>query len=254
MDQPATAPAGGRLEPGPIPLYYQLEQELRRRIESAEFAPGAAFLTEDQICEQYGVSRITVRRALDALADERLISRRRGVRTFVVEPPVKSIALTGSLDDALSYSGDLSLKLLSTEEVRPSPVVAQALGLGAGERVRRLEAIAASAGEPFAYAEYFLPRAVSALFDPTDLQARVPVLRAIEHRLGRRITSANQTVEPVIADRVVADYLGMKPRAPLLKVVRTYFTAEDMPVKTDIVRYHPERYRYTVQLFSRRET
>jgi DNA-binding GntR family transcriptional regulator len=120
--------------------------------------------------------------------------------------------------------------------------------------VRRLEAIAASAGEPFAYAEYYLPRAVSALFDPTDLQARVPVLRAIEQRLGRRITSASQTVEPVIADRAVADYLGMKPRAPLLKVVRTYFTAEDTPVKTDVVRYHPERYRYTVQLFSRRET
>ena len=243
-----------RLKPGPPSLYVQLHQHLMERIRAGEFGPSVPLPTEMELCEQYGVSRITVRRALDALADERLISRRRGVRTFVVEPLVKSVALTGSLDDAISYSGDLSLKLLSTEEVRPSPVVAQALRLGAGEPVRRLEAIAASAGEPFAYAEYYLPRAVSALFDPTDLQARVPVLRAIEQKLGRRITSARQTVEPVIADRVVADYLGMKPRAPLLKVVRTYFTAEDMPVKTDIVRYHPERYRYTVQLFSRRET
>jgi len=243
-----------RLEPGPVSLYFQLHQHLVERIRTGEFGPSVPLPTEMELCEQYGVSRITVRRALDALADERLISRRRGVRTFVVEPPVKSVALTGSLDDAISYSGDLSLKLLSTEEVRPSPVVAQALRLGAGEPVRRLEAIAASGGEPFAYAEYFLPRAVSALFAETDLQARVPVLRAIEKKLGRRITSANQTVEPVIADRAVADYLGMKPRAPLLKVVRTYFTAEDMPVKTDVVRYHPERYRYTVQLFSRRET
>ncbi|HEU5192900.1 MAG TPA: GntR family transcriptional regulator [Methylomirabilota bacterium] len=243
-----------RLEPGPPSLYFQLHQHLVERIRAGEFGPSVPLPTEMELCEQYGVSRITVRRALDALADERLISRRRGVRTFVVEPPVKSVALTGSLDDALSYSGNLSLKLLSTEEVRPSPVVAQALRLDAGESVRRLEAIAASAGEPFAYAEYYLPRAVSALFDPTDLQARVPVLRAIEQKLGRRITSASQTVEPVIADRAVADYLGMKPRAPLLKVVRTYFTAEDTPVKTDVVRYHPERYRYTVQLFSRRET
>ena len=243
-----------RLEPGPPSLYFQLHQHLVERIRAGEFGPSVPLPTEMELCEQYGVSRITVRRALDALADERLISRRRGVRTFVVEPPVKSVALTGSLDDALSYSGNLSLKLLSTEEVRPSPVVAQALRLDAGESVRRLEAIAASAGEPFAYAEYYLPRAVSALFDPTDLQARVPVLRAIEKKLGRRITRADQTVEPVTADRAVADYLGMKPRAPLLKVVRTYFTAEDTPVKTDVVRYHPERYRYTVQLFSRRET
>jgi GntR family transcriptional regulator len=132
--------------------------------------------------------------------------------------------------------------------------VAQALGLAADDRVRRLEAVAFSEGEPFAHAEYFLPRAVSALFAAADLQEKVPVLRTIEQKLGRRITSANQTVEPVIADRAVAGYLGTRPRAPLLKVVRTYFTAEGMPVKTDIVRYHPERYRYTVQLFSRRET
>jgi len=243
-----------KLEPGPASLYFQLHQHLVDRIRAGEFGPSVPLPTEMELCEQYGVSRITVRRALDALADERLISRRRGVRTFVVEPPVKSVALTGSLDEALSYSGNLSLKLLSTEEVRPSPLVEQALGLGPGERVLRLEAIAASEGEPFAHAEYFLPAAVSALFADTDLQAHVPVLRTIEKKLGRRITRADQTVEPVIADRAVADYLGVKPRAPLLKVVRTYFTAEDTPVKTDIIRYHPERYRYTVRLFSRRET
>jgi GntR family transcriptional regulator len=166
---------------------------------------------------------------------------------------VKSLALTGSLDEALSYTGNLSLKLLSTDEVRPSPLVAQALGLGAGERVRRLEAVAFSEGEPFAHAAYFLPAAVSALFAPADLQAHVPLLRTIEKKLGRRITRADQTVEPVIADRAVAGYLGMKPRAPLLKVVRTYFTEQGAPVKTDVVRYNPERYRYTVQLFARRE-
>jgi GntR family transcriptional regulator len=243
-----------RLEAGLGSLYFQLHRHLVDRIRAGEFGPGTPLPTEMELCRQYGVSRITVRRALDALADERLISRRRGVRTFVVEPPVKSVALTGSLDEALSYGANLSLKLLSADEVRPSPLVAQALGLAADDRVRRLEAVAFSEGEPFAHAEYFLPRAVSALFAAADLQEKVPVLRTIEQKLGRRITSANQTVEPVIADRAVAGYLGTRPRAPLLKVVRTYFTAEGMPVKTDIVRYHPERYRYTVQLFSRRET
>jgi GntR family transcriptional regulator len=245
--------ASHRLEPGPVSLYFQLHQHLVERIRAGEFGPGDPLPTEKELGDQYGVSRITVRRALDALADERLISRRRGVRTFVVEPPVKSVVLTGSLDDVLSYGSNLSLKLLSKEQVDPSPLVAQSLGLGPGERVVRFEVIASSGGEPFAHAEFFLPAAVGALVEDADLREHVPILKEIERKLGRRITRADQTVEPAMADRVMADYLGMKPRSPLLKVVRTYYSESGGPVKTDIVRYNPERYRYTVQLFARRE-
>jgi GntR family transcriptional regulator len=242
-----------KLGPGPLSLYYRLHQHLVERIRAGEFGAGTPLPTEKELGDQYGVSRITVRRALDALADERLISRRRGVRTFVVEPPVKSVALTGSLDDVLSYQGDLSLKLLAKERLDPSPVVAQSLGLAAGERVVRFEVIVSSGGEPFAHAEFFIPPEVGALVEEADVPEHVPMLRHIERRLGRRIMRADQTVEPAMADRTVADYLGMKPRSPLLKVVRTYYSEGGKPVKTDIVRYNPERYRYTVQLVARRE-
>ena len=73
------------LEQGPTPLYYQLEQILKERIQRREFAPGELLPTEEALCEAYGVSRATVRRAFDSLIAQRIISRRRGVGTFLAD-------------------------------------------------------------------------------------------------------------------------------------------------------------------------
>lgn len=61
--------------------------ELRERITGAEFQPGGPLPTEDRICLEYLVSRITVRRALESLQRQGLIERRRGVGSFVAERP-----------------------------------------------------------------------------------------------------------------------------------------------------------------------
>src|SRR3954454_4112192 len=116
------------LHEGPVPLYHQLEQDLLERITAGEFAPGDALPTEEGICEQYGVSRITVRRALDALIGQGLIIRRRGVGSFVAErrEGVRSVRLSGSLDDFLATAGALAIEVLSLGETQPSEEVAAA--------------------------------------------------------------------------------------------------------------------------------
>ena len=71
---------------GGVALYYQLETILRRRVESGDFAPGDQLPTEDELMEQFGVSRATVRRALADLSDQGLLVRRAGKGTFVIGP------------------------------------------------------------------------------------------------------------------------------------------------------------------------
>jgi GntR family transcriptional regulator len=237
---------------GPLPLYYQLEQDLRDRIRGNEFPGGAPLPTEQRLCESYGVSRITVRRALDALLASGLIARRQGVGTFVNAPgeTVKSLKLIGSLDDLTSYSAPLTYEVIAKEAVPAPPAVAQALDVPVGTPVTRLEAVFSLGGDPFAHAEIFCPPDVGDLIAEADVAAQASPIAVIERKLGRPIERADQTIEAALADRRVAGHLGLKPRAPILKVDRTYYTDTDRPVIAAVVRYHPERYRYSVQLFA----
>ena len=236
---------------GPIPLYYQLEQDLRDRIRAGQFPGGAPLPTEQRLCETYGVSRITVRRALDALLASGLIARRQGVGTFVnAGETVKSLKLIGSLDDITSYSAELAYKVVTKETAAAPPLIAAALDLPVGIPVTRLETVFSLRGEPFAHAEFFCPLEVGDLIDDAEVAGQASFLAVVERKLGRPIERADQTVEAALADRRVARHLAVRPRSPVLKVNRTYYTDTDRPVVAAVVRYHPERYRYTVQLFA----
>jgi GntR family transcriptional regulator len=236
---------------GPLPLYYQLEQDLRDRIRTGQFPGGAAMPTEQRLCESYGVSRITVRRALDSLLASGLIARRQGVGTFVNGPgeTVKSLKLIGSLDDLTAFSGELSHKILAKETTAAPPPIAEALEVPVGTPVRRLEAVFSLRGKRFVHAEFFSPPEVGDLLPDADLGGQ-SLVALVEQKLGRPIERADQTVEAAVADGRTARHLGLRPRAPVLKVNRTYYTDADRPVVAAIVRYHPERYRYSVQLFA----
>jgi GntR family transcriptional regulator len=237
---------------GPIPLYYQLEQDLRDRIRSAEFPGGAPLPTEQRLCEAYGVSRITVRRALDSLLASGLIARRQGVGTFVNSPgeTVRSLKLIGSLDDITAYSAELAYKVLAKESVAAPPLVAEALDLPVGAPVTRLETVFSLRAGPFVHAEFFCPAEIGDRIDDTDIDGQASLVAVVERKIGRPIERADQTVEAALADRHVAQHLAVRPRSPVLKVNRTYYTDTDRPVVAAVVRYHPERYRYTVQLFA----
>jgi GntR family transcriptional regulator len=242
---------------GPIPLYHQIEQNLRERIASAEFRPDEPLPPEDVLAREYDVSRMTLRRALDALLESRLISKRRGIGTFVsrVQGPRKNVTLVGRLDDAFFHAEQLSYQVLSRQAVRidaADPVVVDALQVAGVQRtVDRLEVVALTNGQPYAYSEFYFPDVISAQLATEELAGSVPILRVVEARIGERVSWADQTVEPVLPTRKVARWLGIPTRRPILQMRRTYHTADGRAVEAAVVRYHPDRYAYSAQLLAR---
>lgn len=235
------------LEPGSVPLYYQLEQDLRARIEAGEFAAGAMLPTEHQVCDHYSVSRITVRRALDSLIKQGMIERRHGVGSFVRDPRngIDS-RLTGSLNEFLASAKLMSTVWHSLDPLEAIEPVRDMFGLDVGVDAYRLTALGSLQGKPIASLEIWFPPDIGAGLNLEDGDASTPVIRIIERKFSLRVTRAEQFIEPDVAGDAAARQLQVKPSTPILRARRTYF-AGSRPIEMAYVRYHPERYRYAIE-------
>jgi GntR family transcriptional regulator len=238
------------LSAGPVPLYHQLAEDLRERIKNKLLKNGDPLPTEAQLCESYGVSRITVRRALDDLIAENLVIRRRGVGTFVGSPAEasRSVSLIGSLYDALAYPKNIAIEILEQQVVKPPTWAAEALQLPAGSKAYHCKVLSRIEGAPFAHTNFYFPTEIGERLHFDDLDKGTPVARLVEQALGQPVVKAEQTVVPELADARTAALLNIRKKTPLLHVLRTYFTQDHKPVEAVSVRYHPDHYQLKIEL------
>jgi GntR family transcriptional regulator len=207
--------------------------------------------TEFSICEEYKVSRITVRRALEAMQGVGLISRRAGVGTMVMERPscLRSNVLTSSLDAFLDYAGKIPSYLNpSKRRAVPPPDIAEALHLTTAKKVTVDEATVIIEGKRYAALQYFSPDEVGNLVSIADLGKHRHMISIITERLGGKFSHAFQVIEAVSAAPKVARQLGIKANQPILRVRRTYYLTDGRPIQVCVLQYHPQRYEFAVEL------
>lgn len=236
----------------PSSLHERVTSDLLRRITSGQLAPGAMLPTELELCRDYGVSRITIRRAVTALVDRRLVVRRRGVGSFVTGRPaeLREFHLVGFLDDKLAFAHDVLLSTVISADER----IAAALGLEPGSPVRHIRGLVHRDGEPLTITDAYTADLPERRQSETDYTPDVPVAHKLGERLGRRVSRAEQDLDAVAADGPTAKLLGVARGTPVIRARRVYFTTGDQPIQYLVVRYHPDRYRFVVDLVARSGT
>src|SRR4051794_34984445 len=148
----------------PVPLYFQLAQRLERAIESGEVAQGSRIDNELQLAATLGLSRPTVRRAIQYLVDKGLLVRRRGVATTVVHTKVRrGVELTSLYDDLVRSGQRRGTRVLSIGPRGATGEVAGALGVAEGDPVIVVERLRLADGEPIAIMLNHLPTALPGL-------------------------------------------------------------------------------------------
>ena len=141
----------------PIPLYFQIAENLKQAIEAGTLTPGDRLDNELDLAERLGVSRPTVRQAVQRLVEQGLVVRRRGLRTVVVAPRIlRSVALTSLYDDLSASGRHPATAVLAVREV-PAGDVAAVLGLPAGAAVLSVERLRLADGTPLAIMHNYLP-------------------------------------------------------------------------------------------------
>src|SRR6266853_3408566 len=149
---------GGLDKASPVPLYYQLAQNMETDIRSGRLSSGSHLDNEIELASQLGVSRPTVRRAIGLLANRGLVIRRHGIGTLVVPVRVRRPVRLSSLYDDLQEAGQVPSTRLLAHEIVPAPAeVAGSLQLSRGTRVLHFERLRLASDQPIALMRNFLP-------------------------------------------------------------------------------------------------
>lgn len=222
---------------------------LRERILNGALEPGSRLPGELSIAAEYGVSRVTVRRALDTLAIDGLIDRRPGSGTFVQENSSVQ-PIVADLSNVLSHLVEMgrrtSVRLLSFAYVNPSESVAAALGLGSGERAQRSIRVRLIDGAPFSYLVTHVPERIGVTYSETDL-ASTPLLGLLE-RSGIVVEEASQSIGATLAGPDVAEALALEIGSPLLSLTRVVWDPSGQGVEHLHALYRPDRYSFHMDL------
>ena len=236
----------------PPSLYGKVIAVLAQSIAAGDLKPGDALPTEGEMCRQYGVSRITVRRAMTELVNRRLVVRKAGVGSFVAGRPgvLREFHLTGMLEDRREFP---SRTLLNQTEPAGAEVAA-ALRLAVGTPVRHLRTLVHRGDTAMTVADAFTQDGPEWRIEEADYQSEMQAVARMGLRLGRRIERAEQVMDAVAADAVLAEQLGLKRGRPVMRVRRTYFSTEAEPIQFIVIRYHPDRYSFSAELLPRTGT
>ena len=180
----------------PVPLYFQVAQQLERAVESGELPPGTRLENEIALADQLGLSRPTVRRAIEYLVDRGLLVRKRGIGTQVVHPKVRRpLELTSLYEDLTAHGKRPGTKVLSLGSAPAPDFVAHALGMDEAAPVVRLQRLRYAQGEPLALMCNFVPEGLV----PQFADARDHILPRIDDRMiaaMRRIRLPARGVDP----------------------------------------------------------
>lgn len=238
----------------PLPKYHQIYLVLREQLDEGRFASGVP--AEMQLVKEFGVARVTVRRALEQLVADGLIERSPGRGTVTLprepvagpgdEPPRQRAQLTGLLENIVNMGLRTAVKVVRCEVLPASDAVARQLDIAPGAQVQKAVRVRSTREGPLSHITTHVPQQIARHFGRREL-GKKPILMLLEES-GVQIGRARQNISARLADAAVARLLEVDVGSALLAVQRLVFDVNERPVQWLQGLYRPDRYEYQMQL------
>ncbi|MEL6429880.1 MAG: UTRA domain-containing protein [Planctomycetota bacterium] len=225
----------------PQTRYLEIERSLRGRIERGELRPGDRVPSENELARSFEVSRMTARRALEALASGGVLLRTKGLGSFVADARAQgSITRIRDIADEISERGHShSMRVLGHGTTRPGAERAAQLGLDPGTDAFHSVVVHLENDVPIQHETRWVhPVHVPGYLD-ADLGAETPSAYLFS---GWPLTDAEQTVEAVLPDADVAAALDVDPTSPCLRILRRTFARAGV-ISVSVLVHPGDRYR-----------
>lgn len=215
------------------PLYDQLKQILKESIDQGIYNAGDRLPNETELCELYGVSRITVRRAIQELSDEGFLERKQGKGTFVTRTKIarELVSVDGFTDFSKQLGKNPSKRILACEEIKATPAIAEALHIPVDSPVLKLVRIMSIDQQPFVLdiAHYSLERFPNLFANFAEHESTYDVLKNIYH-INIKSGSSKKIITVVTASTAEAEYLDCEVGETLFNIDKTVYDEAGIPI------------------------
>ena len=237
-----------RLTRKPLPLYHQLKELLSQRIESGEWAPGDRLPTEAEFSAQFGVSRVTVRQALQLLVNQGLVERKQGLGTFVGRPKVAHNLLWMYRDgkEITDHGGVIRYELHELSRKPASASLAKQFGMQPKDSVYQTRRTLIADEEPLMIITSWLPLALFPDLESKDFGKRTMMTILADY--GLTASHQHKEVEITILDEGEAALLGVNPGAPALLLTYLNYLPDGRPFEYRRTLVRGDRCKYYIDV------
>lgn len=213
------------------PLYVQLREVIRGKIESGEYPPGTCIPSESTLARVYGIHRLSVRSAISALEYEGLLKSVQGKGVFVVGgKDERDLETIGGFKQTMEMLGRTPSTKIITKALRPAgPHYARLLGLGPEDTVNYIKRVCYSDGAPYSLEEIYIPRSV--VHTLPDIDLNLFSIYEVYAFYGIRVTRVDQSLEVALLDPMEARLLDIDPSDAVLKFQGTSYDQDGRTVE-----------------------
>lgn len=226
------------------PIYKVIENDIKLKINQGELKSGDLVPSENELKDQYNVSRMTVRQALNNLVNDGYLFRHKGKGTFISQRKIeKNIHGVRSFTEEMAATGrKVSNKILSFERVEATSDIAEKLFLNKGDEVIHIERVRYGNDIPVLFEQLYIPGNLFKTIVKENLQGSF--YKYMEIELGMQISYCIQSIEAISADSKVSIALEVNKNVPTLLIVRNTFLSNGRPFEYVKSYYRADQYKF----------
>ena len=226
-----------------VPLYRQLARSVEKKIQDGSFPEGSRIPSEQELMRRFGLSRITVRQAMEDLFQRSIIVRKQGLGTFVQKP-----VMTQEVDDLFGFYPALrnrglnpKTRILNYEAISADREIRERLDLSPGEKVLRFSRQYLLEPALFLIIQMHIPQDLAEKWTRKEA-AEKNSFRLLQENAGIRIQSSSLSIRASLASGKTGEWLKVPKGSPVLELRRLTYSAGKRPVEYAVLFFPGESY------------
>lgn len=232
----------------PIPIYFQIEELIKKQIADGIFKPGEALPSEREFADMYGISRMTVRQGINNLVQQKKLYREKGRGTFVSWPKIEQplSKMTSFTEDMKSRNMEPGSKLLSFQTTKADEPIAKVLAVEEGTPIYAIKRVRLADELPIALERTYIACELAPHLTADTLNHSL--YSYFERTCGYSISDAEQTIAAVLADEEDARWLTVPAGSPLLAIRRQTRLEDNRVLEAVYSHYRGDRYHFVTKM------